>query len=207
MEKESLLYFKSPKELSNFISELNVYNGWKIQEGIMNERGKLIEDKIYTRMLRELFREKNFFRRNVSLAEIISWLDNLTLIQRLLNKLEVAIPSGKFNDLEISVEYMIQMSKRMRVDYVIIYKKNILLLELRTVSSFNKVRPTWEKKFHELLIYKELMSYYIKDFDIKCYALIPLYEYSNKIRKEKHIDNNDKQLDYLVEYISRYIIT
>ena len=207
MKEESLLYFKSPKELDDFILDLNIYNGWKIQDGIMNERGKLIEEKKYTKMLRELFKEKKFFRRNVSLAEIISWLDNLTLIQRLLQKLEIAVPVERFNSLEISVEYMIKMSKRMRVDYVIIYKKNILLLELRTVSSFNKVRPTWEKKFHELLIYKELMSYYIKDSDIKCYALIPLYEYTSKIKTEKHIENNDKQLDYLVEYIKRYIIT
>lgn len=206
MKEDSLLYFKTPNDLRQFVFDLNIYSGWKIEEGKMNERGKQIEEKKYTKMLRGLFKEKNFFRRNVSLAEIISWLDNLTLIQRLLDKLETSLTSDVFENLEISVEYMIKMSKRMRVDYVIVYKSNILILELRTVSSFNKVRPTWDKKFQELLVYKELMSYYIKNKNMICYALIPLYEFSNKFRIEKHIDNNNKQLDYLVEYISRYIV-
>lgn len=206
MRKESLLFFDCPKELREFVKELDIYNGWKITNGLLNERGKLIQDKKYTNELRDLFREKDFFWKAVSIAEIISWLDNFVIIQRLLDKLEKKLTVAEFNKINISVEYMIKMSKKMRVDYLIIYNDNVLILEMRTVNSFDKIRSTWVKKFHELLVYKELMSYYILNKKFRLYALIPLYEYNENSRVSKHIINNGKQLDHLVEFIVRYII-
>ena len=206
MRKESLLYFSTPNELREFVKELDIYNGWKITSGLLNERGKLIYDKRYVNILRDLFREKKFFRKEVSIAEIISWLDNLTLISRLLDKLEERLIKDVFNNIEISVEYMIKMSKRMRIDYLIIYQNSILLLEMRTVSGFDKLRSTWDKKFQELLIYRELMSNYLHNKIFRLYALIPLFEYNGNTPVLKHIDYNQKQIDYLVEYIFLYII-
>lgn len=206
MKNESLLYFNNPNELRVFVKELNIYNGWKINSGLLNDRGKTIQNKAYTNSLRDLFREKKFFRKEVSVAEIISWLDNLTLIQRLFDKLEKKLSKEVFDNIEISVEYMIKMSKRMRIDYLIIYQNNILLLEMRTVSNFNKLRATWDKKFQELLVYKELMGNYLHNKTFRLYALIPLFEYNGSTPVERHIINNQKQLDYLVEYISLYII-
>jgi hypothetical protein len=80
------------------------------------------------------------------------------------------------------------------------------LLELRTVSNFNKLRATWEKKFHELLVYKELMNNYLAHKDLKVYALISLYEYAGKQKVYRHIENNEKQLDYLTDYLIKYTI-
>ncbi len=204
MKENSLLYFDSPKELREFIKSLDIYQGWQIKDGLLNERGKQIEGRRYTKVLRELFKSKNFFRRNVSLAEIVSWLDNLVLISRLLDKLEKEVDREIFNCIQISVEYMIELSKKMRIDFVFIYEGRILLLEMRTVSKFEKLRSTWEKKFHELLVYKELMSYYIEK-RIILYALISLYEYEKKWSKAKHIDHNCKQLDYLILFMKTYL--
>ncbi len=203
---DSLLFFSNPKDFLRFIEELDIYNGWKIESGLLNDRGKKIDRKWYTNKLRNVFKEKNFFRRNVSLAEVVSWLDTFSLVKRLLEKLQMIIPTNDFLQIQISVEYMIKMSKRMRVDYLIKYSDRVLLLEMRTVSNFDKVRPTWSKKFQELLIYKELLGYYQSSDKIVVFALVTLYEYISGKMVPKHINNNDNQIDFLAEYIKKYII-
>lgn len=207
MIKDSLLYFDTPKSFFDFLIAKKFPKNWRIQEGLMNERGKQIEEKTYTLFLRELFKQKGFFRRLVSLAEVVSWLDNINFIYRLVKKLQNSLAKNVFNNIEISFEYMIKMSKRMRIDCILRYDKTILILELRTVSGFSKVRPTWDKKFQELIVYKELLSYYVTNMDIKLYALIPIYEYSKGKLIKKHYDNNENQLDYLVTYVAKYLIS
>ncbi len=206
MKDDSLLYFDSPVTFFEFLEELGINEKWRVQEGLMNERGKRIEQKSYTLYLRQLFTERGFFRRLVSLAEVVSWLDNLVLISRFLRKLQYTISHSDFIQIEISIEYMIHMSKKMRIDYVFKYRHNILLVELRTVNSFSKVRSTWNKKFQELMIYKELMSYYLHDYNFRVYALIPLYEYVKGRVVQKHYQNNENQLDYLCKYTQKYLI-
>ena len=206
MKENSLMYFVSPYELKKFYSKMRLYDGWRIRKGIMNDRGKLIEHKSYTIYLREIFRDKGFFRKDVSLAEIISWLDNMSIIIRLLDTLQKSLSHEQYNNIEICIEYMIDMSKRMRVDYILIFKNNILLIEMRMLSEFSKIRSTWEKKFRELLIYKELMGYYIKNKNLLLYSFIFLYEYNENIVVEKQFDHNNKQVEYLAEFINRYLV-
>lgn len=206
MKRNSLLYFETPDAFNSFVTSLDIYKGWKITSGSMNDRGKVIEDKCYTKKLRMIFKDKDFFRKKVSLAEVVSWLDNLILIQRLLSRLKLKLSKDKYNDISISVEYMINMSKKMRIDYLILYNDNILLLELRMVNSFVKIRSTWENKFRELLIYKELMSYYIFNKEFILFALIPLYEFEGNKKVPKNINYNNNQLDFLAEYILEYLI-
>lgn len=206
MREDSLLYFNSPKDLKAFMQELDIYNGWKIRSGLMNDRGKLIEDKPYTKRLRDIFSKKGFFRTKVSIAEIVSWLDTMTIMDRLLIELERRLSNEVYNSLEISVEYMIQMSKKMRIDYMLIYNDRILLLEFRTVNTPDKIRPNWDIKFRELLIYKELMSYYMFNKTFRLYAFIALYEYNNKKISEYNVKYNKNQVTFLATFIEKYLI-
>ncbi|MCK5761848.1 MAG: hypothetical protein KAH16_02995, partial [Candidatus Izimaplasma sp.] len=76
MKEESLGYFETPKSFQRFIDELDIYNGWKITKGLMNTRGELIRNKPYSNQLRKMFSVKKAFRREVSISEIVSWLDS-----------------------------------------------------------------------------------------------------------------------------------
>lgn len=206
MRENSLIYFENPSQMMDFIDSLEIYNGWRIESGLLNDRGKLIEDKQYTKMLRDSFAKKGFFRKRVSLAEIVSWLDNLILIRRLFLDLKKQIPLKVFESMKISVEYMIEMSKKMRVDYLISYNNKVLILELRTVNSFSRIRSTWEMKFSELKVYKELMSYYMCDKNFYLFALIPMFEYDDNKKVPKNINYNNNQIKYLSEFIKKYLI-
>lgn len=206
MKEESLFYFQSPKEFKALLQELDIYNTWQIRHGLLNFRGNEIKDKRYTKYLRSVFKEKGFFRKEVSIAEIVSWLDTSSIMYRLFEELEKRLNDKVYNSIEISLEYMIQMSKKMRVDYLLIYNKTVLLIEFRTVDHFDKIRATWDYKFKELLQYKELMSYYLDDRIFRVYAFVPLYEYNDKVRIQKNYEYNNNQVQYLAEFIERYLI-
>lgn len=206
MKEDSLYTFSSPQEFLKFYQELNFYGEWKIQKGLLNKRGTMIESKHYVKMLRERFNKKGFFRKRVSIAEIVSWLDTMYIIKRFLINLRARLDSKCYGDIIIHVEYMIKMSKKMRIDYVFEYENKLLLIEFRTVSKFEKIRPTWEMKFHELMIYKELLQYYIRQKSIILYAFIAMFEYDKAELIVKNYQYNDNQVKYLTEYTIKYLI-
>lgn len=207
MKNESLLYFKDPKEFNKFLYSLDVYNEWKITNGTMNYRGESIRNKSYTNYLRERFNSKNMFRRSVSISEIVSWLDSFVIMNRFFDRLHLKINDSDYQDIEIHCEYVIRMSKKMRIDFILSYKDTYLLLEFRMVNNFKRIKSTWDKKKIELLIYKELLENYIsRDKRILTYAFISLYEYEGKNLDSIHLEYNNKQVDYLVEYFIEFII-
>lgn len=207
MKNNTLLFFEKPSEFLAFLYELDLYYEWRIQKGLLNDRGKLISKKRYVMQLRKLFDNRDFFRKKVSIAEIVSWLDTMSIMKRLMISLQQSIPQYQYDSLNIYIEYVIEMSKKMRIDYVLEYEDRVLLLEFRTVSKFEKIRPTWQMKFHELLVYKELMSYYLETKEIYIYSFVSMFEYdgSSLIVKQRQYNNN--QIAFLTEYMKRYIFT
>lgn len=207
MKEDSLGYFSEPKNYVRFIDSLDIYNGWKITKGLMNSRGEVIRHKSYANQLRKMFSVKKAFRREVSISEIVSWLDSFVMMTRVIERLRVTISIEDYNKIEIYFEYIIKMSKKMRIDFVIKYNNSLLLLELRMVDNFKKLKGTWTKKKSELLIYKELMNNYIDDEKrILTYALITLYEFDGKEKIYAHKKYNDDQAQYLAEYIRKFMI-
>lgn len=207
MKNESLFYFNNPSDFLKFLSTLDIYNNWKIGNGTMNSRGESIRHKGYTNYLREKFNNKRMFRRSVSISEIVSWLDSFVIMRRFIDKLRNSIKKSEFNEIEIYCEYMIKMSKKMRVDFIIKYKNIVLLIEFRMVNKFTKIKATWNKKKLELLVYKELLENYTND-DIKIltFAFISLYEYDGRELDNIHLNYNNNQIDFLIDYFVEFVI-
>ncbi len=206
MKQDALGYFKNPKQYNEFVDSLDIYNGWKITKGLMNARGEIIRHKSYANQLRRMFSLKKAFRREVSISEIVSWLDSFVIMSRVIDNLKKSISNEEYDKIEIYFEYIIKMSKKMRIDFIIKYNESLLLLEMRMVDNFKKIKGTWTKKKSELLIYKELISNYIEDKRILTYAFISLYEYNGKEKDLAHVKYNNDQAQYLAEYIRKFII-
>jgi len=207
MKNDCLLHFKNPYQFKNFIFELGIYNGWRIDCGLMNNRGKNIESRGYTKILRKLFEENKLFRKQVSIAEIVSFLDTFVHLERVLNLLISKEEQNIIKEIEILFEYKIEMSKMSRVDCIIKYKHRICLFELRTVDSFNKLKTAYDKKRIELMIYKDMMLNYMDKIDkIVVLPLIGLYEYKDKKLNQEFYENNLKNAEFACEYIQRYIL-
>ena len=207
MKEDSLAYFSEPHEYLKFIDTLNIYNGWKMSKGIMNARGELIRNKSYSYQLRKMFSVKKAFRREVSISEIVSWLDSFVIMTRIIEELHSSLSNEDYKKIEIHFEYIIKMSKKMRVDFVIKYKNTVLLLELRMVDNFKKIKGTWTKKKGELLIYKELIYNYIdNNIKILTFAFISLYEFDHREEEFSHSNYNNNQVKFLVEYINKFMV-
>lgn len=207
MKNDSMLHFENLNEFRKFVNALDIYNGWKINSGILNYRGEQIRDKEYTKKLRKIFNDKKLFRRSVSISEIVSWLDSYLIINRFVNELEKAFLPDDFNKFEIYCEYKINLSKMRRIDYILAYGNKLLLLEFRLADKFTNLSNNWNKKMLELIIYKELLSNYINsETKIYLYAFISLPEYKDNDKLLKHIEYNNNSIKHMVQYVTEYIL-
>lgn len=207
MKNDSLLFFSNPNNFFSFLNSLDIYNEWKIGKGTMNSRGESIRNKGYTNYLREKFNSKKMFRRSVSISEIVSWLDSFVIMRRFFEKLYKVIDKSEYEEIEVYCEYMIKMSKKMRIDFIIKYKDTLLLIEFRMVNDFTKIKPTWNKKKVELLVYKELLENYTStQTKILTFAFISLYEYDGRSIDSIHLNYNNNQIDFLCEYFTSFVI-
>ena len=206
-EKNSMLSFKCANDFISFYNSLEIYGDWKIVSGLMNDRGKRIQNKSYTNEIRTIFSKSNLFRRNISIAEIVSLLDTYTLMYRVLKCLKKNMCSKSMDDLSLYSEYKIDFSKNRRIDFVFEYGSRILLCEFRISSTFPNMSSMWSKKELELIIYKELMKNYVpNNIKIILFAFIGMPEYHGKIPIEKHILYNKKNIEFFVDYILEYLI-
>ncbi|MFW6272417.1 MAG: hypothetical protein ACOC2U_01395 [bacterium] len=206
MYDNAMIHFENPDMFYDFYDRLNIYGTWRIYSGKLNDRGFKIYDKSYTKKLRSVFNEKKLFRRNVSIAEIVSWLDNYIIIIRLFNYIESKVNKHTFSNIKILLEYKINFSKNRRVDMVLRYNDKILLVEFMLSSRFPNITNVWQRKEMELIIYKELLSNYIKNKDIIIYAFIAMPEYNKSEKIEKNIKYNTQNINYFGDYIIEYLL-
>lgn len=205
-KRNAMLSFMNLCEFSEFYQSLQLRGRWNIQTGKMNDRGKLIENKRYTNTLKKLFMEKKLFRRNVSIAEVISFLDEYVIIDRIISLLETKLESDEFDSINLYLEYKIPFSKNRRIDMVFVHGKKILVVEFRLSMDFPNQSSMWTKKETELIIYKELLSNFLdKDFKIYLYALIAMPEYHLNRVIDKNVVYNRNNIEYFVDYLITYL--
>lgn len=206
MKDCTLLYFGSPVEFIEYIHNFQTFQDWKIQSGLMNDRGWKIEGSDFATEVRTLFKSKDMFRKKVSIAEMATWLDSFIHLERLCNVMIANFTKEQLMQIEIGFEYVVKLSKKSRVDVIIKYKNKYCLFEFSTVNSFNKLKPQYDKKRLELMIYKDMMHNYIEyPSKIICYPFIGLYEYQGEYRKEKYYQNNINNISYAYQYLTKFL--
>lgn len=207
MKKSTLLHFSSPIEFIDYIHQFEIFEEWKIQNGLMNDRGYLVAGSDFFVEIRRLFDSKEMFRKKVSIAEITTWLDSFVHLKRLCNLMIANFSKAQLDNIEIGIEYVVKMSKKSRVDVIVKYMNKYCLFEFSTVKGFNKLKTTYDKKRLELMIYKDMMSNYIEyPSKIICYPFIGLYEYNGDKREEKFYRNNINNISYAYEYLKNFLM-
>lgn len=202
----AMISFTEPRQFFEFYTSLGIIHDWKIVTGRMNDRGSQIENRSYTHKLRSLFAEKKLFRRMVSIAEIVSFLDEYYLLRLILLRLKKELSPEKYAELNIYLEYKIPYSKNRRIDVVFQVGKKLLLFEFRLSATFPNQSAMWQKKELELVIYKELMSNFLdSEYQLYLYAFIGMPEYELGKKIEKNIMYNETNIDFFVDYLITYI--
>jgi hypothetical protein len=195
-------------EFVKYIHKFEVYKDWRIENGLMNDRGYKVGESDFFMEMRNTFRSKDMFYKKVSIAEMTTWLDSFIHLERLCKLMIANFNIDKLNEIEIGFEYVVKMSKKSRVDAIIKYRGKYCIFEFSTVSSFNKLKPTFDKKRLELMIYKDMMHNYIEyPSKIICYPFIGLFEYNDEERNEKYFNNNIKNISYAYDYLKNFLLT
>ena len=115
MKESTLLYFGSPMEFVEYIHRFEIYKDWKIQHGLMNDRGYLVGGSDFFVEIRRLFDLKDMFRKKVSIAEMTTWLDSFVHLERLCNLMIANFSKEKLDNIEVGIEYVLKMSKKVFV--------------------------------------------------------------------------------------------
>ncbi len=203
--EESMLAFSHLNDFVSFYDGLGLRHKWQIRVGDMNRRGIIISDKPYTKRLRELFAKKKLFRRNVSIAEIVSWLDSYVIIDRVIKQLDKLLKPDEFDSISMYSEYRIKLSKNRRIDFVFETRERVLIAEFRLSDKFPNMSNVWQKKETELMIYKELLSNYINNKRIYIYAFIAMPECTEEQGLDKNQTYNNNNVGHFARYIATYL--
>lgn len=207
MNDNTLLYFGSPMEFVEYIHQFEIFKEWRIECGLMNDRGSHVAGSAFSIEMRKLFKEKDMFHKKVSIAEMTTWLDTFIHLERLCKLMIANFSIKQLKQIEVGFEYVVELSKKSRVDVIIKYSSKYCLFEFSTVNSFSKLKSAYDKKRLELMIYKDMMQNYI-DYPSKiiCYPFIGLYEYESGVRQDKFYSNNITNIAYAYQYLKKFLL-
>ena len=195
------LYELNSEKLDKFwIDELRL-NKWYIRNDTIAARTQAASYLNRFNILKERAEKLGY---SFNETEVISWLDTLTTMCGVFNRLNDGYLK---NNLLILQEYCIPYSNK-RADYLLVYDNKILIIEF----SFNKLgyEFNYETKLQQAISYKELLGNILpKEIDIGTYTFL-LEPEEDKNGKTIYVDNeketlpNDFKMQSLANYIEKF---
>ncbi len=196
-------FFIEANSMDDFIerhSEL-VKLDWKILRGRIEDRANRAKRLKLNTLITDMYKDN--VDKKIDDNDVISYCDVMILIKRLIE--EYLKPQKKdYRDLHFYMEMMIPYSEGKRIDFVIAFKKTIILVEFSYCDNnerTKKYNEAYHEKLTQVIHYQTLLSNVI-DPSIKVVPYVFLYrpEYDSKAEK-KLKTNNNKKLKTLAELI------
>ena len=200
------LYNFTNDSLSYFIKQYKLHNWWIYNQDI-NKRYETIENSTY---VKELIKKAEKNKISPDKHEIVSWIDNLSIIYTSLNY-TYEINSKACWNLRIIGELHIPFSN-CRCDIALIKDNKILLIELSYLKNMSR-KEKYEQKLNQVMYYKELLSNALpKHIEIATYSFPIEPETDSKGNPEliyshiaeKEIYKNHDSCYYLGKFIATF---
>ena len=207
------LYCYTLNEFKEFVElDLKTDNWWIYNDTIENRYSAII-NKDYFKILNQFAKQDNI---NYGKEEIISWLDNISILYSALQ--------GFYDDTKRFKEFLEETLiigelhipfSRHRADIVLMKDNKILIIEL-SFAKKEKRESRYQEKLNQVICYKELLSNALpKHVEIATYTF-PIQpetdENGNSIFKYSPIAKEDKFLNYdncsyLGQFIKQFFAT
>lgn len=186
----ALLIFQEIEHYHSFRKELLRNIEWDLSNDDLQERADKIKDENCYKRLKYLFKQKKLNENEVSDMELVSWLDTQFIMDIIINKLDECI----LRDLKMLVEFQVPFTRQERIDWILCYKNNIIIVEFG--STRKNFRDLKLRKTNELLNYKEKLSNILNNnFNIYTYAF--LY----KLESIKTNNNLNDSINEFIDFI------
>ncbi|BCR35323.1 hypothetical protein [Mariniplasma anaerobium] len=206
MSIKSMYIFNKMTELSIFTNELEKID-WKIEKEYLKDRAIFYAKlKIFT-LMKQTFLDKKISIFALKDEEVITWIDTLTLLRRLLL---ILFKQGVDTDkISIIMEYPLIFGNHMRADYLLIYDQLIIVLEFGMFNQDERrSEERYTKKLQESNSYRQLLANLINSkIEVVNYVMIYRPEYSRNQKQylKENILYNNEELHKLVKFISHLI--
>jgi hypothetical protein len=206
MKIESMIIFNNMRELTEFTNEIDNMK-WKIEKEYLKERAVFYGKTHIFKLLKELFLTKKISIFPLKDEEVITWIDTLTLLRRVLVMLfKKGIETDK---ISIVMEYPLVFGNHMRADYLLIYNQLLMVLEFGMFNQDERrSEERYTKKLQESNSYRQLLANLISPkIDVVNYVMIYRPEYCRSLNKNmnENILYNNNELEKLCKYIFHLI--
>lgn len=206
MAIKCLYSFKDITEISYLINILDDMN-WKIEKEYLKDRVNFYSKTDLFKKLKSDFLLNKLSIWPLKDEEVITWMDTLTLVSRVMLQL---FKSGvQTNKMSLIMEYPIVFGNHMRTDYLLIYDRLIIVLEFGMFNQDEKrSEERYTKKLQESNSYRQIIDNLLKSgVDVVNYVMIyrPEFSKTNNSKIISNIDYNQLELQKLVNFIKHLV--
>ena len=206
MEIKAMYIFSKMTDLTTFSNDLEKMN-WKIEKEYLKDRAIYYSKTNIFQDLKNTFINKNISIFSLKDEEVVTWLDTLTLLRKVILMLfKKGIETDK---ISIIMEYPLIFGNHMRADYLLVYDHLIIVLEFGMFNQDERrSEERYTKKLQESNSYRQLLANLISSkVQVVNYVMIYRPEYSRKLNHylKDNIEYNDVELEKLVNYIDHFI--
>lgn len=203
MSIKCLYLFKELNEISLLLNTLDQLE-WKIEKEYLKDRVIFYHEiELFVKL------KKDFLNKKLTIwplkdEEVITWMDTLSLISRVMMKL---FKSGvQTNKISLIMEYPIVFGNHMRTDYLLIYDRLIVVLEFGMFNQDEKrSEERYTKKLQESISYRQILNNLLKPgVDVVNYVMIyrPEFYRTKNIYLSENIEYNNLEIEKLTKFLT-----
>lgn len=181
----------------NYVENLYNVKTWNISNKTYEERANILKAYTYWYEIEEEFNSKKLLNKSINDSQLVSFFDTLYLMYNIIN----SIDNKLIDDIKIIMEYVIPDTTKERIDYIICYKNQMLLLEFSKANDFNDIKKVNTNKTLQVKNYAEKIKKYISNqIEISIETCIYLAEKNNNDK-----EHNSKQCQNIIKIINNLI--
>lgn len=201
---KTMYEFRSIIEFFRFSDGL-INEQWKIEKQLLKERAEFYSNHALFKVMKKDFEQKKISIFPLKDEEIITWFDTILLLRRVFNN--ISNLGYDLSNMKLLMEYPLIYGNHMRVDYIFIFDRFILVFELGMFNQDERrSEERYTKKLQESIAYRQIIKNSIdQSICVVNYVMIykPEYDRKNSSQMELNITYNYQEIDT----VSKFIIT
>lgn len=183
---KALAIFENINDFFNKVKNLYDVENWKIQSNSYEERANSIKNYTYFNILKECFNSSNLTNKNVTDAQIISFLDTLSIMYKVFSSID---EESIVQEMKIIMEYVIPELSKPRIDYILTFRNSMILIEFSKTSTIENLSNETTKKTQQLIGYTDMLKSNITNKNINIIPHVCMY-FDNSNEKNNEITKN-----------------
>ena len=197
---KALNIFNSIEDFDSYVKDLYNVKNWTIRAETYKERATILKKYDYFNAIKEEFESKKLVNRKINDDQVVSFFDTLYLMRRVLEEItDVKLK----NEMKIIMEYVIPTPEKDRVDYMLVYRDSILLVEFSKASSINTLNSESDKKHQKLETYIQKVKMSINTDRIKVNGIVFMYLDETT---DSNLSHNDDSIVHLKKKITSLLL-